>query len=86
MCYKREDLLVQMEASKEPILKIYCIIYDVEFFNGKIMEYSYTQVDSNGNSASLMEANVNHKKEETVVPMNEEVIVDENGKRSYMKR
>lgn len=69
------------------------IIYDVEFSDGQVKKYSVnliaeniiSQVNSDGYSASLMEVIVDHKKDETAVPIDDKLVVDKNGKRHYRK-
>jgi Reverse transcriptase (RNA-dependent DNA polymerase) len=66
------------------------IIYDVEFPDGQVKEYSanliaeniLSQVDMDGYSYSLMESIVDYKKDEAVaIPLSEKYVTSKNGRR-----
>jgi hypothetical protein len=65
------------------------IVYDVEFPDGQVLEYSanviaenmLTQVDSDGYSLSLMEGIIDYRKDETAVPMEDKYIYTKSGQR-----
>ena len=65
------------------------IVYDVEFPDGEIKQYSaniiaenmYSQVDSEGHSRSLMDSIVDYKKDGNAIPMENKYILTKSGQR-----
>ena len=70
------------------------IVYEVEFPDGQVKEYSaniiaenmLSQVDSEGFSTSIMQSIVDYKKDEAVaIPMSEKYITTRSGQRRLRK-
>ena len=75
-------------------LYVNTVLYDVEFPDGQVKEYSanviaenmYSQVDADGFSNVLMEAIVDYKKDDTVaVPMSDKYVYNKRGVRRLRK-
>lgn len=76
---------------ENPILN--SIVYEVEFPDGQVREYSanviaenmFAQVDDEGYSHMLLDALIDYKRDETAIPMEDKYVVTKSGQRRLRK-